>query len=61
MFIRNKSNKTGKISVQIIEKVAGKNKVLQTIGCSAHEHILSQLLVDAKNWIKTKSGAYELD
>lgn len=34
MFIRRKRNASGSISVQIIQKIAGKNKVLRTIGSS---------------------------
>jgi hypothetical protein len=34
MFYRLKKNKSGSISVQVIEKLDGKNKVIQTIGSS---------------------------
>ena len=34
MFIRRKRNASGSISIQIIQKIAGKNKVLRTIGSS---------------------------
>ena len=35
MFIRKKKNSTGSISVQIVNKIGRKNKVLKTIGCSS--------------------------
>jgi transposase len=61
MFIRQKANKSGKVSVQVIEKRAGKYKVLQTIGCSDDKHKVLQLVAEAKNWIQSKSGSRELD
>lgn len=35
MFIRKKQNKSGSISVQIIQKINRNNKVIKTIGCSS--------------------------
>ena len=32
MFIRQKKNKSGSISIQIIEKVRRQNKILKTVG-----------------------------
>ncbi len=61
MFIRQKANKSGKVSVQVIEKRAGKYKVLQTIGCSDDKYKVLQLVAAAKNWIQTKSSSRELD
>ena len=61
MYIREKPNKSGKISVQVIEKRAGEYKLLQTIGCSDDKTKLAELIIAAKNWIKVKSGICELD
>lgn len=61
MFIREKQNKSGKVSIQIIEKRSGKYKVLQTIGCSGDIKRLSELKLEANNWIKGKSGIQEFD
>jgi hypothetical protein len=35
MFIRQKENRSGSISVQIIQKIGRINKVVRTIGCSS--------------------------
>lgn len=35
MFVRKKKNKSGSVSIQIIDKVDRKNKILETIGCSS--------------------------
>ena len=32
MFIRKKKNQSGSVSVQIIQKIAGKNKLIKSIG-----------------------------
>ena len=34
MFVRKKKNSSGSVSIQIIKKIDGKNKVIETIGCS---------------------------
>jgi len=34
MFVRKKKNSSGSVSIQIIKKIHGKNKVVETIGCS---------------------------
>jgi transposase len=51
VFIRQKSNKSGIISVQIIDKSSGKYRVLKTIGNSQDPKRLKQLLAEAKNYI----------
>jgi len=43
MFLRNKPNKSGSFSVQIITKSRGKSKVIKTIGCSDNEQELQKL------------------
>lgn len=43
MFIRRKPNKSGSISVQIIEKRNGRNKVIRSIGSSKDEERLKRL------------------
>lgn len=49
MFIRKKPNKSGIISVRIIDKSTGKYKVLKTIGSSSDLAEISLLLKKAKN------------
>jgi len=44
MFIRNKKNTSGSVSIQIIAKVGRKNKLVKTVGC-AHTAKEEELLV----------------
>lgn len=61
MFIRKKKNKSGKTSVQIIDKSTGKYKVLKTIGCSSDPEQLARYCKEGRNWIKDKLALLELD
>jgi hypothetical protein len=47
MFIRQKKNQSGSISIQIISKDSGKYKVIETIGCSKNEYEVEELLKSA--------------
>ncbi len=49
MFIREKPNKSGSISVQIISKVKGINKVVKTIGNSRTREGVDLLMTQANN------------
>lgn len=49
MFIRKKENKSGSVSVQIIDKSSGKYKVVKTIGSSQTEEGVTLLLHQAKH------------
>jgi len=51
MFIRKKPNKTGSISVQIIDKSSGKYKVAKTIGSSRNPKEIKQLEIKARNFL----------
>lgn len=61
MFVRKKQNKSGVISVQIIDKSSGKYRMLKTIGSSSDGAEIEKLLIDGKAWIKRQSGAQEID
>jgi hypothetical protein len=61
MFVRQKRNKSGKISVQVIDKSTGGYRVLKTIGCSSDSRVISKLLQEAEHWITQKRGVIELD
>src|SRR4051812_40082117 len=61
MFVRNKKNKSGVISVQVIDKSTGKYKPIKTIGSSADPSAVEKLVVTAEQWIKDKAGVVELD
>lgn len=61
MFVRKKKNKSGVISVQVIDKSSGSYRLLKTIGSSANTIEVDQLYEQAKQWIKNYTGAQELD
>ncbi len=61
MFIRQKKNKSGLISVQVIDKSNGKYKVAKTIGSTSDETLLSKLITEAELWLQQKQGMVELD
>ena len=48
MYIRKKKNKSGVVSVQIIDKSSGSYRVLQTIGSSADEEVIANLYKKAE-------------
>ncbi len=56
MFVRKKANKSGSISVQIIDKSIG-YKVIQSIGTSKDPDEIKQLVTKAKEIIQTCDGA----
>lgn len=47
MFVRKKKNKSGVISIQVIDKSSGKYKVIKTIGSSADAAEIEQLYKEA--------------
>ena len=61
MFVRQKKNKSGVISVQVIDKSSGRYKVLKTIGSSDNPLEIKALVVKAKEFIKETTGAQEFD
>lgn len=61
MFVRKKPNKSGVISVQVIDKSSGKYKLVKTIGSSSDEGEIDRLVLEGKKFIRAKSGLQELD
>lgn len=61
MFIRQKKNKSGKVSVQIIDKSYGSYKVVKTLGCSTSEIEIKELLVKARQWMIDHGGQINID
>ncbi len=61
MFIRKKQNKSGVISVQVIDKSSSKYRMLKTIGSSARAPEVEQLVRAGKELIKSQTGAQEID
>ena len=56
MFIRQKPNTSGVISIQIIDKSSGKYKVLKTIGSSGDPDRINSLLEEAEVYIAKLTG-----
>ena len=61
MFVRKKKNRSGVISVQIIDKSTGKYKMIKTIGSSNDADQIEKLVKEGENWIKQKLGLLEFD
>ncbi len=61
MFVRSKKNKSGVVSVQIIDKSSGRYKVIKTIGSSANEADIKKFINQGNQWIKDRTGALEFD
>lgn len=61
MFVRQKKNKSGVISVQVIDKSSGKYKVLKTIGSSSCPIKIESLVNQGKEFIKFYTGEQEFD
>jgi hypothetical protein len=47
MFVRKKSNKSGSVSIQIVDKSSGRYKVVQTIGVASDPDAIKSLLEQA--------------
>ena len=60
MFLRKKPNKSGKTSIQVIEKNRGKYTVLKTIGSSSDPAELKKLVSLGEEWMRTKRGLLEI-
>ena len=51
MFIRKKTNPSGIVSVQVIDKSCGRYKVVRTIGSSSDSNTIEELCKQGKQWI----------
>lgn len=60
MFIRKKLNKSGSITIQIIQKVGRKNKILATIGTAKSKDEQNKFILLAKNEIQRLQGLQKL-
>ncbi|MGK7371160.1 MAG: IS1634 family transposase [Candidatus Halalkalibacterium sp. M3_1C_030] len=61
MFVRKKPNKSGSISVQVIDKSSGSYSVVKTLGSSQDPGQVDQLVRRAHQWISQQVGQSELD
>ncbi len=55
MFVRKKPNCSGSTSVQVIQKIRGKYKVVKTVGCATTQHKIEKLYNLAKQEIEKLS------
>lgn len=60
MFVRKKPNKSGVISIQIIEKRAGKSTLLKTVGSSSDPDQVTELFQKGKRQIQEIKGQTSL-
>lgn len=56
MFVRQKQNKRGVVSIQVIDKSSGRYKVVKTIGSSSDTHVIDKLAGEGESWIKKQKG-----
>lgn len=61
MFVRQKKNTSGSVSVQIIQKSSGKFVVKESIGVSKDPKEIEGLIIRGKERIKELQGLMELD
>ena len=61
MFVRQKKNKSGVISVQIIDKSSGKYRLFETVGSSSNQEEIDKLVVRGELRIKEASGQQRLN
>ena len=55
MFVRKLKNRSGSLSVQVIQKVRGKYKVIKTVGCATTQRKAEELVNLAKQEIEKLS------
>ena len=60
MFVRRKKNKSGVVSIQVIDKSSGQYRVVKTIGSSSNKKIAEKLFNEGELWIRKQQGL-ELD
>ena len=61
MFVRQRKNQSGSVSVQVIEKQGRKNVVVTTIGCSSLPHMIEHLVDEAHLFIARSQKQMSLD
>jgi transposase len=57
MFVRCNRNRSGTVSVQIINKVRGRYQLVTTVGCSADPDEVSKLYTQAKQYVSQSGQA----
>ena len=56
MFVRKKPNKSGLVSVQVIDKSSGKYRVAKTMGSSSDPSVIADLVQQAERLIPKLTG-----
>jgi hypothetical protein len=56
MFVRRKQNKSGAVSIQVIDKSSGRFKVVKTIGSSSDSQTIDTLFDQGELWIRKQQG-----
>ncbi|NLF31513.1 MAG: hypothetical protein GX591_11590 [Planctomycetes bacterium] len=59
MFVRQKRNRSGSVSVQVIDKTGG-YRVVKTIGSARHPEEIERLVELGEAFIARQSGQYPL-
>lgn len=60
MYIRKKHNSSGSVSVQVIQKVKGQNKLIKTIGCATTQQKIDKLVIAGYEEIERITGQNNL-
>ena len=61
MFVRKKKNRSGSISVVVVDKNGCKFKELHTVGIGREEHEIEQLCIQGRIWIKKHLSIQVID
>ncbi|MBM2814975.1 MAG: transposase [Ignavibacteria bacterium] len=61
MFVRKKKNKSGRTSIQIIDKSSGKYKVIKTMGCTDDIFEIERYHKAGLQWIIDRNKQIEID
>jgi len=61
VYVRQKKNKSGVISIQVLAKINGKSKLIKTIGSSSDSLELEHLIAKARDYINNYGGQISLD
>jgi len=60
MFIRKKKNRSGSISVVVVDKSQGRFRELKTVGVSSEEKTIAELYNQGKKWIAVRTGKRDM-
>jgi transposase len=56
MFVRRKQNKSGLVSIQVIDKSSSRYKVVKTIGSSSNKQMIEKLFDEGELWVRKQYG-----